>query len=106
VCGPPVAVLSCCTVPETTGADIRFYAFKLGWSYGYSNSGPLACHATLTGVWASPDEAGLTDYLRESGWKSLDDVGVPARRLLCLGTTLYPLQGNGPRAPLASVQVL
>lgn len=38
-------------------------------------------------------------------------VGIPqvdavAGRLLCLETTLYALQSNGPRAPLASMQML
>jgi hypothetical protein len=51
---------------------------KKVWSYGDSNSGPLACHATLMEVWTSLDEAGLAVYLRESG---LEESG---RRLVCL----------------------
>jgi hypothetical protein len=34
--------------PKSWGSYIRFYGFELGWSYGDSNSGPLACHQQAT----------------------------------------------------------
>jgi hypothetical protein len=43
---PSAAVLCCCTRPNY-GLIFSNRTSEL-WRYGYSNSGPLACHATLT----------------------------------------------------------
>ena len=59
------------------------------WSYGDSNSGPLACHATLTAAWTSLDEAGLAVDLRESG---LEESGRRPVRLQG-GYQNYPQAG-------------
>jgi hypothetical protein len=63
---------------------------KNRWSYGDSNSGPLACHAILTEVWASLDEAGLAVCLRESG---LEESGR-------LPSCLHGGYQNCPQRPL------
>ena len=41
------AVLCCCTRPWNHGLGASNYASDLGWSYGDSNPGPLACHESL-----------------------------------------------------------
>lgn len=61
-------------------------------------------------VSAAPDSVGIfkgmgTHYLQIQLQVGIPQVDAAAGRLLCLETTLYAPQGNGPRAPLASANV-